>query len=130
MEKTFKVTITTKKGYRMPTVEEIRNGVKTSDHCLGATIKSVEVVEHPMRIEPPKTYTIAVTKNGKTRKVVGTVAELAAHFRNIFVSANTIDPSVNPEPKTLAGLMTSLRKAKRADEDNFMTKGKTFALIG
>jgi len=45
MEKTFKVTIKTKKGYRMPTVVEIRNGAFASDHCLGATIKSVEVEE-------------------------------------------------------------------------------------
>lgn len=49
MEKTYKVTIKTKKNYRAPTMVEIRNAVKQSDHCLGAIIKSVEVeeVEHP-----------------------------------------------------------------------------------
>jgi hypothetical protein len=49
MEKTYKVTIKTKKNYRAPTIVEIRNAVMASDHCLGATLKSVEVeeVEHP-----------------------------------------------------------------------------------
>ena len=52
MEKTFKVTIKVKKGYRMPDSRSIYNAVKMTDHCLGATIKSVEVEEMEKTSKP------------------------------------------------------------------------------
>ena len=77
-----------------------------------------------------KTYTIAVTKDGKTRTIAGTLEELVAHFRNILESANSLDRSVNPAPKTIKGLMANLRKAKAVDGNNYSTKGKIFTLVG
>ena len=94
MEKTFKVTIKTKKGYRMPTVVEIRNGAFASDHSLGATIKSVEVEEVEKTSKPKVKVVQDYTLYAVGKKVKGEW-RLFGFFDSKKRAENALRKSVN-----------------------------------
>lgn len=93
MEKTYKVTIKTKKNYRAPTMEEVRRAAMTSDNCLGATLKSVKVeeVEHPPKTKLKVDYNSHLFAIGRLSPNTGKEWLLMDYFNTKKKADNAVE---------------------------------------